>query len=118
MGETLDVCKGRLYLRGQCGRAVACTGLKRLLASKQLRIPELPPHHFNLNVSDEIHWVNTPTMAAALGVSSRTLHSYLHKATSPFIEGRHYRRQSPAPKSPWIWDKTLTVKAWSAEVAA
>ena len=80
--------------------------------------PGVTPHHFNLNVSDEIHWVNTPTMAAALGVSSRTLHSYLHKSTSPFIEGRHYRRQSPAPKSPWIWDKTLTVKAWSAELEA
>ena len=65
----------------------------------------------------DTEWVNTPTMAGVLGISTRTLHAYLHSATSPFIQGRHYRRMSPAPKSPWVWDKALAAKAWGMEVA-
>ena len=61
--------------------------------------------------------VATPAMAAALGISTRTLHKYI-KADAPFIEGRHFRRATPAPQSPWVWDQELAIKAWNAEVAS
>lgn len=54
-------------------------------------------------------------MASALGVSLITLHRYRRKADGGelFIEGRHYRRSTPAARSHWLWHKELAEKAWT-----
>ena len=57
-------------------------------------------------------WLLTGPMAQQLGISVRTIHHYKASEQSPWIEGRHYKRRTPAAKSPWIWDLDLTVKAW------
>ena len=57
-------------------------------------------------------------MAAALGVSSRTLFAY-RTATDEkaFLqEGIHFRRKSPTPNSTWLWDRERTLKAWAVAV--
>lgn len=54
-------------------------------------------------------------MARHLGISPRTLFDYRQREDL-FIEGRHFRRKSPAALSPWVWHVELTNKAWSAEV--
>jgi len=63
-----------------------------------------------------IDWIETPEMAAALGVSVRTLHNYMRlDGERQFLkEGRHFRRSTPAPSSRWHWDRELTLKAWAA----
>ena len=53
-------------------------------------------------------------MANALGISVRTIHHYRTSDQSPWQEGRHYKRSTPAGKSPWIWNSALTLKAWEA----
>ena len=51
-------------------------------------------------------------MADELGISVRTIHHWRAAEHSPWQEGRHYQRRTPAEKSPWIWDRELTLKAW------
>ena len=58
--------------------------------------------------------INTAAMAAALGVSVRTLHHY-RADTAVWIEGRHYWRKTPSSSAHWLWDRELTLKAWAAE---
>ena len=60
----------------------------------------------------EATWLLTGPMADELGISIRTIHHYKASEQSPWIEGRHYKRRTPAGKSPWIWNRDLTVKAW------
>ena len=60
----------------------------------------------------ENKWLMTRSMADELGISVRTIHHYRASEQSPWIEGRHYKRRTPADKSPWIWDRELTLKAW------
>ena len=62
-------------------------------------------------MSDTI-WFQTGPMADELGISVRTIHHYRTSDQSPWQEGRHYKRSTPAGKSPWIWDSALTLKAW------
>ena len=57
-------------------------------------------------------WLLSGDMASELGISVRTLHNYRTIDQSPWIDGRHYKRRTPADKSPWIWDRELTLKAW------
>ena len=52
-------------------------------------------------------------MANALGISVRTIHQYRSSDQSPWQEGRHYMRSTPAENSRWIWDRELTLKAWN-----
>jgi predicted DNA-binding transcriptional regulator YafY len=61
-------------------------------------------------------WVNSQTMAAQLGVSLRTLYRYMKERPDLFIQGRHYRRQTPYKASAWLWDAELADKAWKAEI--
>lgn len=54
-------------------------------------------------------------MAASLGVSVVTLLRY-RKMTDErqfLIEGTHFRRMSPAPRAPWVWDAEKTQKAFA-----
>jgi len=60
----------------------------------------------------ENKWLLTGPMADELGISVRTIHHYRASTQSPWTEGRHYKRRTPADKSPWIWDRELTLKAW------
>ena len=60
----------------------------------------------------ETKWLLTGPMADELGISVRTIHHWRASAQSPWTEGRHYKRRTPADKSPWIWDRELTIKAW------
>ena len=59
-------------------------------------------------------WVDSSTMAAALGISLKTLH--IHRATEgegAFLEsGVHYRRKAPSKGSPLVWHREKTTKAW------
>ena len=57
-------------------------------------------------------WLQTGPMAKALGISVRTIHAYRTFDQSPWIEGRHYKRSTPASNSRWIWDRDLTITAW------
>ena len=68
-------------------------------------------------MTESCTWISSPDMAKHLGISSRTLFCYRQR-DDLFIEGRHYRRKSPAPNSPWVWSVELTDKAWAAEVAS
>ena len=63
-------------------------------------------------MSDSI-WLQTGPMANALGISIRTIHHYRSSDQSPWQEGRHYMRSTPAENSRWIWDQELTLKAWN-----
>ncbi|MEY4359818.1 MAG: hypothetical protein RLZZ631_1304 [Cyanobacteriota bacterium] len=60
-------------------------------------------------------WVTTTQMAAALGVSTRTLYEYrVATDEKAFLkEGTHFRRKTPTPNSTWLWDKERTLKAWA-----
>ncbi|MDA7436130.1 excisionase family protein [Synechococcus sp. AH-601-B19] len=49
-------------------------------------------------------WLQTGPMADELGISVRTIHHYRSSDQSPWQEGRHYKRRTPADKSAWIWD--------------
>ena len=60
----------------------------------------------------EATWLHTALMAEKLGVSVRTIHHYRASEQSPWIQGRHYKRRTPAERSPWIWNRDLTLKAW------
>ncbi len=46
-------------------------------------------------------WLLSGEMAIQLGISVRTLHYYRTIDQSPWIDGRHYKRRTPADKSPW-----------------
>ena len=73
------------------------------------------PRTTQLDMTTPATWVSTQEMAVFLGVSIRTLHYY--RAQGKFLqEGRHFRRSTPAPNSPWAWHKELTAKAWGVEV--
>lgn len=61
-----------------------------------------------------VTWVSTQEMAARLGISTRTLFNY-QKRGDLFTQGRHFRRSTPSPSSPWLWNPELTEKAWIAE---
>ena len=65
-------------------------------------------------MSTDTTWLSTGQMANELGISVRTIHHYRTSDQSPWQEGRHYKRRTPADKSPWIWDSALTLKAWEA----
>jgi len=56
-------------------------------------------------------------MADALGVSVRTLTHYRDNGEF-LMEGRHYRRSTPARQAPWQWHFERTDAAWKAEVGA
>ena len=58
-------------------------------------------------------WLQTGPMADELGISVRTIHHYRSSDQSPWQEGRHYMRSTPAENSRWIWDQELTLKAWN-----
>ncbi len=60
----------------------------------------------------ETTWLQTGPMANELGISVRTIHHYRASEQSPWIQGRHYKRRTPAKRSPWIWNRDLTLKAW------
>ena len=63
------------------------------------------------------HWVTNEEMADALRVSTRTLHKF--RTGHAFLqEGRHWRRSTPSPQSPLLWDRELTEKAWIAELSS
>ena len=57
-------------------------------------------------------WLLTGPMADELNISVRTIHHWRSSNQSPWQEGRHYKRRTPAGKSPWIWHRELTLKAW------
>jgi hypothetical protein len=59
-------------------------------------------------------WLKTGPMANALGISVRTIHHYRASDQSPWQEGRHFMRSTPAENSGWIWNSALTLKAWEA----
>tara|TARA_B100001057_G_C22425410_1_gene785252 strand:- start:52 stop:273 length:222 start_codon:yes stop_codon:yes gene_type:complete len=61
---------------------------------------------------NETTWLFTGPMADVLGISVRTIHHWRAAEHSPWQEGRHYKRRTPADKSPWIWDRELTIRAW------
>ena len=63
-------------------------------------------------MSTDTTWLLTGQMADELGISVRTIHHYRSSDQSPWQEGRHYKRRTPAEKSPWIWNCELTLKAW------
>ena len=66
-----------------------------------------------------IEWVSTTQMAAALGVSTRTLYQY-RTATgekSFLKEGIHFRKKTPTPNSTWLFDRERTLKAWSVALS-
>ena len=67
-----------------------------------------------LETQDE--WIETQVMAFHLGISVRTIHYYRQQKNSPFTADRHYKRRTPARKSPWMWNKKLTLKAWGATI--
>ena len=60
----------------------------------------------------ETTWLLTGPMADELNNSDRTIHHWRASKHSPWQEGRHYKRRTPADKSPWFWDRDLTIKAW------
>ncbi|AII48657.1 hypothetical protein KR52_05810 [Synechococcus sp. KORDI-52] len=68
-------------------------------------------------MSEDRTWVSTQEMAKALGLSPRTLSHYRLKHEF-LIEGRHYRRKTPADQAPWQWHLQRTTAAWAAEVGA
>ena len=72
-------------------------------------------HPTVLAMSEASAWVSTRDIAARLGISTRTLFNY-QKRGDLFTQGRHFRRSTPSPASPWVWEADLTVKAWLAEV--
>jgi hypothetical protein len=59
-------------------------------------------------------WVDSSTMAAALGISVKTLHRLRVDTTADaFLEqGIHFRPKTPKPGSPLVWDRERTIKAW------
>ena len=57
-------------------------------------------------------WLLTGPMADELGISVRTIHHWRAADHSPWQEDRHYKRRTPAEKSPWVWNRDLTIKAW------
>ena len=61
----------------------------------------------------ETTWLQTGPMADELGISVRTIHHYRASDQSPWQEGRHFMRSTPAENSGWIWDRELTIKAWN-----
>ncbi len=65
--------------------------------------------------STALRWVDTSTMADSLGISVVTLMRYrkLEDERQFLIEGTHFRRSSPAPRSPWVWDAEKTQKAFA-----
>ncbi len=65
--------------------------------------------------STALRWVDTNTMADSLGISVVTLMRYrkLEDERQFLIEGTHFRRSSPAPRSPWVWDAEKTQKAFA-----
>ena len=64
-------------------------------------------------MSTDITWLSTGQMADELGISVRTIHHYRTSNQSPWQQGRHFMRSTPAEKSPWIWNRELTIKAWN-----
>ena len=60
----------------------------------------------------ETTWLSTTQMADELNISVRTIHHWRTSSQTPWQEGRHYKRRTPADKSPWIWDRDLTIRAW------
>jgi hypothetical protein len=65
--------------------------------------------------STALRWVDTSTMADSLGISVVTLMRYrkLDDERQFLIEGTHFRRSSPAPRSPWVWDMEKTQRAFA-----
>ena len=57
-------------------------------------------------------WVPTKVMALKLEIGERTLFKFMNSDDSPWQEGRHYKRRTPALTSPWVWHKNLTIEAW------
>lgn len=64
-----------------------------------------------------IAWVSTQEMATRLGISIRALYTF-RTERNLFVEGRHYRRQTPRSGAPLIWNSELATKAWEAEIDA
>ncbi|AII42160.1 hypothetical protein KR100_01910 [Synechococcus sp. KORDI-100] len=60
----------------------------------------------------ETTWLLTGPMAAELGISIRSIHHWRSSQQSPWQQGRHFQRLTPADRSPWIWNRELTLKAW------
>ena len=60
----------------------------------------------------ETTWLLTGPMTVELGISVRSIHHWRTSKHSPWQEGRHYKRRTPAEKSPWLWNRDLTIKAW------
>lgn len=61
-------------------------------------------------------WVSSAKMAAALGISVKTLHRL---RTDPvdgafLVEGVHFRAQTPKPGSPLAWNHHRTMVDWRA----
>lgn len=65
-----------------------------------------------------IEWVTSTQMAAALGVSTRTLYDYRTAiGEKAFLkEGTHFRRKTPSSNSTWLWDQERTLKAWTVAI--
>ncbi|WP_157028596.1 hypothetical protein [Synechococcus sp. WH 8020] len=63
-------------------------------------------------MSTDTTWLLTGPMADELGIFIRTIHHYRTSDQSPWQHGRHFVRSTPAEKSPWIWNRELTLKAW------
>jgi hypothetical protein len=59
-------------------------------------------------------WVDSSTMAAALGISVKTLHRLRTDTTADAFleEGTHFRAKTPKTGSPLVWDQERTLKAW------
>lgn len=65
--------------------------------------------------STATRWVDSSTMADSLGVSVITLLRYrkMQDERQFLIEGTHFRRMSPAPRAPWVWDLDKTQRAFA-----
>lgn len=70
---------------------------------------------FDMANASATRWVDSSAMALSLGVSVITLLRY-RKMTDErrfLIEGTHFRRMTPAPNSPWVWDVEKTQQAFA-----
>lgn len=70
---------------------------------------------FDMANATATRWVDSSAMALSLGVSVITLLRY-RKITDErrfLIEGTHFRRMTPAPNSPWVWDVEKTQRAFA-----
>jgi hypothetical protein len=58
-------------------------------------------------------WLDTESMAAALGIHPKTLLLLRRHSHNPFSEGTHFRRRGISTRAPYQWRPDLTEAAFT-----